>query len=54
MVAIYEEAKGSCDKAEYVHKSYFAKDKDNQLRLILDEPLKKAEQVPIDLSTHDS
>jgi hypothetical protein len=51
-VATYEEAKASCAKAEHVHKSYFGKDKDKQLHQIMDDPLKKAEQVPIDLSKH--
>ena len=42
--------KASADKAEYLTKSYFGKDKMKQISVLLEEPLKKLDQVPIDLS----
>ena len=47
----YNQVKAIVDKADYTSKSYFGKDKSKQISQILEEPLKKLDQVPIDLST---
>jgi hypothetical protein len=49
-VVAYDQAKESADKAALMHKSYFGKDKDKQIFSILEEPLKKIELIPVDLS----
>jgi hypothetical protein len=46
----FNEAKGVVEKAELCHKSYFGKDKDKQLKAIIEDPLKKIEAVALDLS----
>ena len=49
-VEAFNQAKASADKAEYTSKSYFGKDRQKQITHMLEEPLKKLDQLPIDLS----
>ena len=52
-IETFNQSKASVDKAEYLTKSYFGKDKQKQIAQLLDEPLKKLNQIPIDSSTVD-